>query len=121
MCDGGGIGPHLWCVYLFLYAEHPMFCRIDQFGGSSQEIFEDLSLHGGCTLFRVNMFGPERSRHGKSGVASIEIGCDYAHLYDDHHTHSADNRTVFADAQNLLEFASNVWGCGDTTKEAANG
>ena len=72
-----GLGPNRWCVYAYVYPEHPLFESIDLNGGMWQSALVDLPLHGGCSFFKVHQeFG------GK--VTSAQIGCDYNHYGDDH-------------------------------------
>lgn len=103
---GHGSGPWQWCIYLYLYPAHPAFPLVDQAGSMSQDLFDELPLHGGCTYFRTHLYGPAEVPWKHEGTASVEIGCDYSHLHDDDYTRDEDGAAVFADAEALLAFAS---------------
>ena len=92
--DGfGGRGGNIWCVYAYIYPEHPLFSRLSSTEPSG------LPLHKGETFFKIH--------HGEDGVVtSVQIGADYNHLGDERFTHmhlKDDAIEVFADAITLLE------------------
>ena len=94
-------GEHRWCVYAFIYPQHPHFAK---FGGDSmwQYAATDLPLHCGCSFLKRH-YAPQ----GK--VTSIQVGADYSHLYDAVYTHYADQdeaRSVFSDAAALWAWLS---------------
>lgn len=96
------MGPHRWCVYVYIYPEHPFFPR---FGLAEDEKYQPnavgyLPLHGGCTFYQAH-----RDRDGK--ITSYQVGADYAHLHDEWYMECAtkeDAGAVFADAEDLRTY-----------------
>lgn len=97
----GTTGVHRWCIYAYIYPSHSLFTKFDlNSENSHQDVVYDFPLHGGCTYFRYHY----NSSHN---VTSVQIGCDYNHLGDDHLTHYSteeDALEVFLDAMDLFEF-----------------
>lgn len=96
-------GEHRWCIYAYIYPKHPKF---SEFKGSDmwQEAAGSLPLHCGCSFLQYH-------RNDTGGVTSVQVGCDYNHLGDDHYTRLAtreDARSVFRDAEDLFELLSNM-------------
>ena len=92
-------GPHRWCVYAYIYPDHPNFGK---FEGDAiwQEASGALPLHGGCSFLRYH-----RSDDGAK-VTSVQVGCDYNHLHDTEFTRYAtkdEAYEVFADAEALYQ------------------
>lgn len=93
-----GNGPNGWCIYAYIYPEHPHF---RMFEGSAiwQQATECMPLHMGCSYLDYPM------RDGK--VTSVQVGCDYNHLHDEHYTHCATKDeawSVFDDAEDLFKW-----------------
>lgn len=100
--DGG----HRWCVYAFIYPEHPLFSRfaLRRLDGTkmviyrSEDCLSGAPLHGGCSLVR-----PHHDADGK--VTSVQFGADYNHLHDRHFTHETEfDGEVKRDAEDLFDF-----------------
>ena len=95
----GESGPYLWNVYAYLYPSHWHF---SSFSGNDhwQSAACDMPLHGGCTFLEYHW------RPGETGlvVSAVQVGCDYAHLHDDRHTHDAEGFTPFRDAETLANW-----------------
>lgn len=69
--------PHnVWNLYCYIYSDHPLFNLIDKNGNTSQEIFDKIPFHGGCTFFQPHI----NSITGE--VMSYQIGCDFNHHFD---------------------------------------
>ena len=60
--------------------------------------FSPIPLHGGCTHFSQHC-------NTKGDVLSFRIGCDYAHLHDDHYSQMDYPDSILADAKELVEWA----------------
>jgi len=107
--DEGGCydseGPHHWCVYAYIYPKHPHFAAFNGTEDMWQDAAACLPLHGGPSLCHKHL-------SGKSGeVTSYQVGADYHHLHDWRFTQMAtqdDARTVFADAEQLCAWLSEV-------------
>lgn len=89
---------HKWCLYAFIFPKHPHFTKIE---GTNiwQDGAEFYDWHCGCSYL-------EYHRDNDSNVVSVQVGCDYAHLYDDRFLDMAtkeDARSVFGDADELFE------------------
>lgn len=96
-----GEGPHRWCIYAYIYPQHPYFERFDVDGPMFQEAASALPLHGGPSFFRAHY-----DRKGEK-FTSIQVGADYNHLYDDRFCHDAtreDAQEVFKDATHLFDW-----------------
>ena len=94
-----GLGPNRWCVYVYVYPEHPLFESIDLDGGMWQNALADPPLHAGCTFFKVHQQFKE--------VVSVQIGCDYSHYGDEHYSHMVTKEEatpVFQDAEELFDW-----------------
>jgi len=88
-------GPHRWCVYAYIYPNHPHFAA---FEGPHmwQDAATQLHLHGGPSLLEYPMYD------GK--VTCVKVGADYHHLHDERFTRYAsreDAYEVFVDADEL--------------------
>lgn len=95
----GESGPYLWNVYAYLYPSHWHFASFD--GNEHwQPAARDMPLHGGCTFLEYHW------KQGETGlvVSAVQVGCDYAHLHDDRHTHDAEGFTPFRDAVALANW-----------------
>jgi hypothetical protein len=103
-----GEGPHIWCVYAYIYPEHPHFAA---FNGPHmwQDAASMMPFHRGPSYLDYP------THEGK--VTSVKVGADYNHLYDDRFTHYAtaeDAYSVFSDAQDL-----HYWLTAKSMKETA--
>lgn len=90
-------GPNRWCVYAYIYPQHPHFAKFD-----GPQMWQDaasmLILHGGPSLLEYPMY--------EGRVTSVKVGCDYHHLHDVRFTHMAtaeEARRVFDDADELFD------------------
>lgn len=96
--SGYGIDKHRWCVYAYIYPNHPLFKKIK--GESTfQGALGALPLHGGCSYLQRHY------SHARK-CTSVQIGADYNHLYDERYTFMAtkeDAVSVFNDAEELFE------------------
>jgi hypothetical protein len=95
-----GLGPNRWCVYVYVYPDHPLFESIDLNSGVWQDALANFPLHGGCSFFRVH-------QKFKGAVTSVQIGCDYNHYGDDRYSHMATKAkasSVFRDAEELFNW-----------------
>lgn len=93
-------GEHCWCVYLYIYPEHP---RFDQFKADgdmwSQPHYE---CHSYVSLFKTH-------RREDGSVGSYQLGWDYAHDGDSRFSEYAtadEAASVFWDANRLFEDAA---------------
>ena len=93
-----GDGKHRWCVYAYIYAKHPHFAKFD-----GPDMWQDaascLPMHGGPTYLRYH-------RNDDAAVVSVQVGCDYNHIYDSRFTHyetKDDAYEVFNDAYELFQ------------------
>lgn len=91
------MGENRWCLYAYLYPKHPHFSK---FEGDSmwQDAANFFNWHRGCSYL-------EYHRDNKGEVGSVQVGCDYNHLYDDQFLGMAtkdDAWEVFVDADRLL-------------------
>ena len=88
-------GIHRWCIYAYIYPTHPHFKLFDVEKGMFEQ--PDYRMHWGLSFFHAH-------RNDKSEICSIQIGCDYDHLHDDHYTTLATKEaavSVFNDADDL--------------------
>ena len=96
-------GKFRWCVYAYIYPNHPLFSEIES-GKEYEPPICDMPFHGGCTFLNAN-------RNDSGGITSWKIGCDYNRLYDDYYTHmetKEDALSVFMDAENLIAYLSQI-------------
>lgn len=92
-------GPNRWCVYAYIYPEHPHFA---EFSGDRmvQAATNCMPLHGGCSYLRNHL-------NSDGTHASVQVGADYNHFNDGHYTHMDDEKeaaSVFADADELFKW-----------------
>ena len=92
--DGG----NRWNVYLYVYPKSKFFQDIDKDASMYQDAILPIPLHGGCTHFSQHC-------NTKGDVLSFRIGCDYAHLHDDHYSQMDYPDSILADAKELVEWA----------------
>lgn len=92
-------GANRWCVYAYIYPDHPRFLR---FSGDRlrQDAAVELPLHGGASLLTYHA--------NSNGVTvSVQVGADYNHLSDSHYTRyetASEAMSVFMDAHDLFQF-----------------
>ena len=91
-------GPHRWCVYAYIYPQHPHFSKFE-----GPNMWQDaacaMPLHGGPSFLQYPTY------EGK--VTSVKVGCDYNHLHDTRFTRYAEPKAaheVFRDAETLYEW-----------------
>jgi hypothetical protein len=104
-------GGNRWCVYAYIYPSHPYF---KEFKGPSlwQPATEAMPLHHGCSYLKYHLSdagsGSSTGTGGNSNnIASVQVGCDYNHLHDEHFTHAATKEAahqVFHDAEFLFKW-----------------
>lgn len=76
----GDEGTQRWCVYGYIYPQHPLFAKFE--GDSIHQVAtQDLPLHCGCTYLRWH-------RDHDGSVCSVQVGADYNHLHDEQYTHA---------------------------------
>lgn len=99
--DGG----NRWAVYAYIYPKHSYFGK---FKGRDmhQEAASAMPLHCGPSFLRWHY-----NDDPEHGPASVQVGCDYNHLYDDAFSfysteESADE--VFSDARRLFAWLENI-------------
>ncbi len=95
----GRRGPDNWNVYIHVYPAHPHFPLFNADMDSGDSACQAYDFHGGATYFTAH--------RKKDSVSSYEIGCDYAHLYDERFSRMATKdqaREVFLDAENLVRY-----------------
>lgn len=105
-------GSHRWCVYAYIYPEHPTYKTFNPDGGMWQPATDSLPLHGGCTYLRWH-YGKDSKELG------VQVGADYNHLNDDHYTYIGDPisaRSIFVDAEKLFHHLS-----GEIPEELCDG
>lgn len=98
--DGRDEGTNRWCVYAYLYPQHPHFAAFDL---ASNSLFQDaatcMPLHGYPSLVEYPQYD------GK--VTSVKVGADYHHLHDTEFTYFDTKEQageVFNDAQRLVDW-----------------
>lgn len=100
--DGG----QRWCVYAYLYPNHPHFAKFDDTDRMWQNASCAMPFHGGPSYLRRHM----RMKDGKPEVCSIQVGADYNHDGDWSYTQECtpeEARGVFRDAKELVEWLQN--------------
>lgn len=102
---------HKWCLYAYIFPKHPHFSK---FEGDS--MWQDASAfydwHCGCSYL-------EYHRDYKGEILSVQVGCDYNHLHDDHFLDMATKesaRSVFGDADELFETLTRIGAQGSGAK-----
>lgn len=97
--DGG----NRWAIYVYIYPQHPLFETFVKDKWAAGSIFHpnlmDIPFHCGQSYAQI-------WKNEGGGVASIQIGCDYHHEYDERYTFMAteeDAASVFEDAERLIE------------------
>lgn len=96
-------GPHRWCVYAYIYPQHPHFAAFDGTETMFQDAASMLPLHSGPSYLRVHYKYPDKA------ITSYQVGADYNHLYDSAYTRMANETEafeVFADADQLFDWLS---------------
>ena len=98
-------GPNRWCVYAYIYTNHPLFKKIkgtDIF----QESLSGIPFHKGCTYVEQKIEPINKE------ICSYKIGADYHHLHDDEYTYMNNGNEaeqVFDDAERLAMYLEEVW------------
>lgn len=100
------LGPHRWCVYAYVYPEHPHFAA---FAGDSmmQWAAQEMPFHGGPLSGASYL---RNHRNDKGEVTAVQVGGDYNHLHDDRFTwYDALEMAseVFNDAETLFQWLTN--------------
>ncbi|HET8686574.1 MAG TPA: hypothetical protein VFM18_07910 [Methanosarcina sp.] len=90
-------GEHRWCVYAYIYPKHRHF---KNFNGNEmwQDAASMMPMHGGPTFFKWH-------RNNDGEITSVQVGCDYNHIYDDSYTfckNAGEAYSVFLDADDLF-------------------
>ncbi len=100
----GAQGAHRWCVYAYVYPEHPYFARLAVPDGRIPDAAFAMPIHG-TSFFQVHRYPDDSKKAGE--VSSYQVGGDYNHLHDDHFTFMATKEeasSVFDDAEELIEW-----------------
>jgi hypothetical protein len=104
-------GENKWCVYVYVYPQHPLFKKINPTVGDTITCYDDrlpnMPLHGGCTYTQIHL-----TDDGKE-ITSIQIGADYSHYRDERYSFMAtkeDAFDVFFDAEQLYKWMQNYDG-----------
>ena len=75
-------GENRWCVYAYIYPEHPHFAKFE-----GDKMWQDaalaLPLHGGPSMLRWH-------RDANCNPTSVQVGADYNHDGDSGYTHYDD-------------------------------
>ena len=100
-------GENSWCVYVYLYPEHPLFKEINPKLGEPlntwDERFYNIPFHGGCTYAQLHI-------NDNGTITSIQLGADYQHFGDEEYSRMSskeDAYLVFYDAKKLINWAMN--------------
>ena len=92
-----------WCVYAYVYPDHPYFTRLSpEVDDALRASAALMPLHGGPTLLR-------RYYDDHGVCVSVQVGGDYDHLDDDCYRRADDASAaagVFLDADKLFTWLS---------------
>jgi hypothetical protein len=98
-------GQNKWCMYVYVYPEHPLFKKINPTVGDTISTYDerlpDMPLHGGCTYAKIHL-----SDDGTK-ITSIQIGADYSHYNDERYswmTAKESASDIFYDADVLYKW-----------------
>jgi hypothetical protein len=95
---------NLWCIYLYIYPDHPTFDKFNKDGTMWDQ------PHFDCHSY-VSYFQPH-VRHKTGDIASYQLGWDYNHDGDSYYTSIEDVEdagSVFYDAEHLFKQASDLY------------
>lgn len=95
-----GYSVNAWCIYGYIYPEHPVFSKIEPNGSLWQEELNNMMLHGGCSFLKTH-----KTDDGK--ITSIQIGCDYSHEEDEYFSNlktKKEAKRIFSDAEKLINW-----------------
>lgn len=92
-------GPNRWCVYAYIYPDHPHF---EKFDGDKmwQYAATVLPLHGGPSMLRWHF-------DANGNPTSVQVGADYHHDGDGGYTfcdRAEDAYSVFQNTNELVEW-----------------
>lgn len=93
-----------WCLYAYFYPKHPHFSKFVIGDDMRQDAANFFDWHCGCSYL-------QRHCDANGTTFSIQVGCDYNHLYDDRFLQMVtkeDAYEVFADAEALFETMSGL-------------
>lgn len=62
--------PNRWNVYAYIYAAHPLFCKLNRRDAAIQPRLSELPLHGGPSLWKWHTTD-------SAELATFQIGSDY--------------------------------------------
>jgi hypothetical protein len=65
-----------------------------------------MPLHGGVSLYKLHLDG-NQYKGNRGGITSVQIGCDYNHLDDEHYSFiktKEDANSIFYDAEKLYDY-----------------
>jgi len=98
-------GQNKWCLYVYVYPEHPLFKKINPTVGDTISTYDerlpDMPLHGGCTYTKIHL------TDDGTRITSIQIGADYSHYGDERYswiTAKEDASDIFYDADVLFKW-----------------
>lgn len=80
------LGEHRWCVYAYIYPDHPHFAKFDGSDSFFQDACQELPLHGGV-ISNASYLRYHYTTDGK--MTCVQVGQDYNHLHDEQFTHLA--------------------------------
>ncbi len=92
-------GPHMWCVYAYIYPNHPHFNAFNDKDDLYQDATSELPGHSYPSYLKRHV-----DKDGQ--VTSFQVGWDYHHDGDYMFTHDGDAETAsrqFRDAQELFD------------------
>lgn len=107
-------GIHRWDIYVYIFPKHPLFNDLVDVTRIFDDKLSILPLHCGCS-FLMKHYACDGS------VNSIQIGCDYNHLYDNDYTFietQEDAYSIFRDAEELYNVLD---GYTKTNEDNTNG
>lgn len=92
-------GPHRWCVYAYIYPNHPHFKAFNE----NDDLWQDAT-----TYLPGHSYPSYLRRHVdvQGNVTSFQVGWDYHHVGDWMFTHDANQEDAarqFKDAEELFE------------------
>lgn len=96
----GDANENLWRVYCYIYPKHSRYESLKDLDKLFDDRLHSFPLHSGCSFIRKHF-----DNDGKQ--TSIQIGCDYNHLYDSYYlTMETEHEAsiIFNDAEQLFEF-----------------
>ena len=107
-------GENNWCLYAYIYPEHPMFKLFNfpshDYYSKEASFIEDMPLHGGVTYLEYYWTDSEMlgaPSYGQKALeqplkTSVKVGCDYSHAWDEiYSTMETPSNGLINDAEGL--------------------